>query len=81
MRDGNGIQFGRMIDAGLSQCLDDHGFNGQHVLAAGDLGEDAAKAAVQFDLRCHNVAQHPLPVFDDCRCSFITACFNGQDLH
>ena len=70
-----------MVDAGLGQRLGDHGLDRQHVLAAGDLGEDAAKAPVQFDLRRHDIAQHPLPVFDDGRGGFVTACFNGQDSH
>ena len=70
-----------MADAGLGQCLGDYRFDRQDVLAAGNLGEDAAEAAVQFDLRRHNIAQHPLPVFDDCGRSFVAACFNGQDSH
>ena len=81
MRHGDRIQVAWMVDASLGQRLDDHGFDRKHVLAAGDLGKDAAKTAVQFDLRRHNIAQHPLPVFDNCRCGFVTACFNGKDSH
>ena len=79
MRDPDGVQLGGACNVRLVQRLADDGLDGQHVLAAGDFGKDAAKAPVQVDLRGDDVAVDRAPVFDDRGRGFVATGFDGKD--
>jgi hypothetical protein len=77
MRYGDGIQIACLGNVCFDQRLFDHRLNREYVLAAGQFREDAAKAAMQLDLGCDDIAGHVTTVGHDGSRGFITAGFNG----
>jgi len=63
----------------LGERLLDNWHNGQHMLARGHLGIDAAVARMQFHLRSDDGGHQGASVFEHSRGGFIAGGFDGED--
>ena len=76
--DGDGVEIGEG-DAGLGQSGADHGNDGAEMLAAGQLGHDAAVAGVGGDLRGDDGGKRARAALDDGRGGLVAGGFDAED--
>ena len=76
--DGDGVEIGEG-DAGLGQRGADDGNDGAEMLAAGQLGNDAAVAGVGGDLRGDGGGKRARAALDDGRGGLVAGGFDAED--
>ena len=76
--DGDGVEIGER-EAGFGERGADDGNNGAKMLAAGELGNDAAVAGVGGDLRGDDGGERARSALDDGRGGFVAGGFDAED--
>ena len=78
--DGDSVEVAQ-LDGRLLQGLPDDSVEGEHVLARGDLRNDAAVLGVHLDLGRDDVGVDGPPVLDDGGGRLVAGCLDAEDLH
>ena len=78
--DGDSVEVAQ-LDGRLLHGLPHHGVEREHVLARGDLRNDAAVLGVHLDLGRDDVGVDGPPVLDDGGGRLVAGCLDAEDLH